>query len=244
MDNREYLMKWSKLEDEMLNSSLDKFYDETTWMTEVFLLLQKFERSLTGLGIEWRTSVGLAHMSVKDIHLSFLSLYRRHTAPAYKNLRSALEATTFLNAIKGDEKKALIWLSKKLLDQNNQDYKELFKEGRSDPLGGQLRDRFSFASEQAHANMFKLMSGFKSEFMVEQKAIKDGYSYFDMDDDWFISHAHYHISSVFLILMVFENVFGDTLLDKQFKERLNRKYQDYKEYTSMNLDRILISHKK
>ncbi|MFA5791671.1 MAG: hypothetical protein WC884_01390 [Candidatus Paceibacterota bacterium] len=242
MNNKEYLIEWSKLEDKQLTSNLEKFQDEVFWVTEVFLLIQKFERSLK-VKLNFQTSVGLVNMVVKDIHLTFLSIFRGHFSLAYKNIRSAIEATTFINAIKGDENKANIWSKKELLDQNDEEYKKLLIEGRQGDLGKKLKDKFNFASEQSHANFIKFLNGRKSELFLEQKIIKDTYSYFDEDDDWFIAHTHQLIGTIFLILNVFEDVFRNQIEDKEYKQKLQKKFSEYLQYTSKNLDRILVGPK-
>ena len=191
----------------------------------------------------FQTSVGLVHMAVKDIHLAFLSIFRGHFSLAYKNTRSAIEATTFINAIKGDKNKAMIWAKKELLDQNDEEYKKLLQEGRQGDLGKKLKDKFNFASEQSHANMIKFLNGRKSELFLEQKMIKDTYSYFDENDDWFIAHTHQLIGTIFLILNVFEDVFKDEIEDKEYKQKIQKKFSEYSQYVSKNLDRILISRK-
>lgn len=243
MNNKEYLIEWSKLEDEQLKLNLEKFKDEVFWVTEIFLLIQKFEKSLKNSKYSFQISVGLVHMTVKDIHFTFLSIFRGHFSLAYKNIRSAIEATTFINAIKGDETKANIWSKKEFLDQNNEDYKNLLKEGRKGDLGQKLKDKFNFASEQSHANFFKFIDGRKSELLLDQKIIKDTYSYFDEDGDWFIAHAHQFIETVFLILNVFEEVFRDQIEDKEYKQKLNIKFSEYSQYTKKNLNTILIGPK-
>lgn len=243
MSNNEYLIEWSKLEDQKLKSNLDKFKDEVFWVTEIFLLIQKFEKSLKKPKPEFQTSVGLMHMVVKDIHFTFLSIFRGHFSLAYKNIRSAIEATTFINAIKGNESKANIWSKKKFLDQNDKEYKKLLIDGRQGNLGKQLKDEFNFASEKSHANFFKFLDGRKSELLLEQKVIRDTYSYFDEDDDWFIAHTHRFIGITFLILKVFEEVFRDQIKDKEYKQKLQKKFSEYLQYISKNLDRILIGPK-
>lgn len=243
MNNQEYLIEWSKLEDKQLLLNLEKFKDEVTWVTEVFLLIQKFEKSLVKPAYDFQTSIGLMHMAVHDIHLAFLSIFRGHFSLAYKNIRSAIEATTFINAIKGDLTKAHIWSKKEFLDQNDNEYKELLKEGRKGDLGQKLKDKFNFASEQSHANFIKFLNGRRSELLLEQKIVKDTYSYFDEDEDWFIAHTHEFIGTVFLILDVFEDVFKEQIKDKEYKQKLKNKLAEYLQYTQKNLDRILIGPK-
>jgi hypothetical protein len=243
MNNQEYLIEWSKLEDKQLISNLEKFKDEVFWITEIFLLIQKFEKLLTKPEYNFQTSIGLMHMGVNDIHLAFLSIFRGHFSLAYKSLRSAIEATTFINAIKGDQDKADIWSKKEFLDQNDEQYKNLLKEGRQGDLGQKLKDKFNFASEQSHANFIKFLNGRKSELLIEQKIIKDTYSYFDENDDWFIAHSHQFIGTVFLILNVLEEVFKDQIDDKDYKQKLESKFSEYLKYTRENLGRILVGPK-
>lgn len=243
MDNKEYLNKWSELEDQKLKSNLKKFEDEVLWFTEIFLLIQKFERSLKNPKHDFQTSVGLMQMAVKDIHFAALSLFRGHFSLAYKNIRSAIESTTFINAIKGDETKANIWMKKAFKDQNDYKYKKLLQEGRVGKIGKKLKERFAFASEKSHANMFKLIDGRKTELFIEQKVIKDTYSYFDEDDNWFIAHTHQLVGTMFLILDVFEEVFRDQIDDIEYKHELQNKFSEYMKYINYNSDRILIGLK-
>ena len=134
-------------------------------------------------------------------------------------------------------------MKKKFKDQNDEEYKKLLSEGRQGDFGEKLKNKFKFASEQSHANIFKFLNGRKSELLVERKIIKDTYSYFDEDDDWFIAHTHQFIDTMFLILSVLEEVFRDQIEDKEYKQKLQKKFSEYLQYTSKNLDRILISPK-
>ncbi len=243
MNNKEYLTEWSKLEDQKLKLNLEKFNDEVFWVTELFLLIQKLEKSLKTPEPDHQIIIGLMNMTVNDIHFTFLSIFRGHFSLAYKSVRSAIEATTFINAIRGDKNKADIWSKKNFLDQNDEDYKKILIEGRQGILGKQLRDKFNFASEKSHANFSRFIEGRKSEFLLDQKIIKDTYSYFDEDDDWFIAHTHQLIGTIFLILNVFEEVFRDQLDDKEYKKKLQKKFSEYLQYKSKNRDRILIGPK-
>lgn len=244
MNNAEYLIEWSKLEDQKLILNIEKFKDdEVYWVTELFLLIQKFQKALLNPKFGFQISIGLMHMAVKDIHFAFLSIFRGHFSLAYKNIRSAIEAATFINAIRGDENKANIWSKKGFLDQNDQQYKDLLIEGRRGDFGKQLKDKFNFASEQSHANFFKFINGRKSELLLEQKMVKDTYSYFDDNDDWFIAHTHQFIGTIFLILNIFEEVFRDQIEDKEYKQKLDQKFSEYKQYAFKNRDRILIGPK-
>lgn len=241
----QYLLIWSERENEELNKCLTKFPDEIKWMTEVFVLIQKFEKITQNgeLSSDFRVIFDLAHMATKDIHLCFLSMLRRHTSPAYSEMRSALEAATFINAIKNDNEKGATWMKKELFDQKDKDYKQLITDGRQGLLGQDLKDKFNLASEQSHSNMFRIMLWRSSKLELDKKLITHKYSFFDEDDDWFISHMHWLISSSFLILRVFEDVFKTEKFNPVFKERLNTKYGEYINYTKNNLDRILISRK-
>ncbi len=243
MNNNEYLIEWSKLEDQKLKQNVQKFNQEVLWVTEIFLLIQRFEKLLKNPKCQFQTSVGLMHMAVKDVHLAFLSIFRGHFSLAFKNIRSAIEATTFINAIRGDVKKANIWLGKKLCDQEDGDYKKLLQEGRNGKNGKQLGNRFKLASEKSHANLFKLFDGRESEILLSEKVIVDKYSYFDEDEDWFVAYSHYLISTTFLLLEVFEDAFRSEIQNSDFAQILEKKLSEYKSYSNINKDHILLTDK-
>lgn len=244
MKNIEYLLNYSELETGEIKKTINDFPEEIKWMTDVFLLIQKFEYTLKNIqDLNLRTSVDLAFLATKDIHLCFLSMLRKHTASAYTNMRAALEAATFMNAIGNDNKKSLDWIKKKFLDQNDKDFKKLLKEGREGILGEELRQRFNTASEQSHSNMFRLLLWKTQKLDIENKIINHKYSFFDESDSWFISNMHHQIGSAFLILSVIDIVFKKHLTDSGFKQKLEAKKSEYRKYLSENLDRILLLHK-
>ncbi len=143
----------------------------------------------------------------------------------------------------------LDWFSRygEYRDTKNQPYIELQKSGWKGELGQELKNRFSSASEQSHANLFKMMfwRGSRTEKENGQFKIVDRFEFFDNPNppDWMITNLHWLIDTSFTILILLSETFQEPQKNSDFKKAVQTKYSKYKKYILENQDKILIRHK-
>lgn len=248
MNPKEYLTQYAKLEDDEIEKTFSRIEMELKWIGEVFLLTSKFEKiTLNFLPIKWRISLALSQTVIKEIHLCFLSILRKHISQSMSNMRVAIEAAGFINAIRDNEERGGIWLQREFGDINNKSYQDLEKLRWSSEIGSELKIRFRSASEQSHANLIKTLFWIQSQTQKRQgkTVIIDKFSFFDnpQPPEWIITCIHWLIDTSFVILLLFTEVFKEHLREIEFEESLREKYIKYKDYVKDNFDYISITPK-
>jgi hypothetical protein len=238
--NKAFIREFARLENEEIKKTLAELPNEEIWMIEIFKLVQFFEKYDFNMGTEWRTCILLSRVAFKEIQLAFLSFLRKHVSQSFGNLRTAIEAVGFMNAVGTNAEKSKIWM-KKELTKENYDFIKLKGERWLGNAGRLLKEKYKFASEMCHPNMFKTLDWTKSELDKENWKIIDKFSFFDeyKNIKEFRGRMNFLIVICFDILKIYCEIFEKALGESAFKDKVEAKYSEYKRYLLENGEEIL-----
>jgi hypothetical protein len=230
-DHRDYIKTWADLENAELLKSLSAYPEEEQWMIEVFKLIQKFEKTAVNWNSKWMVGIQLSHLATKEIHLAFLGLLRKHVSLGFASMRTAAEACGFMNAIRDDKMKGEVWQSKELQGKNSKEYDNLIRERWSGQFGAELKQTYSFASEQCHPSIFKTAFSDSSRLDLENKRILHTYRFFDEPEQKvYRSMFNWMIIATFKMLLHFAEVFKKPLQSAEFVSSVSEKFAAYRAY--------------